>query len=188
MTRGAAACYRPRPRIHRRPGLIPFDDALVRFATSGTLLLLYGVSELIARRHGSQADRPGVPPPRWLKPASMVAIGAFYLLIGPTGGAIAGGWGNLAGIAWAGGVTLLRLAVRRGIPGLRHPVVAVRLLFYAALPLAVGVPWGWGVLTAPALVMSAHCSLREDRLLAERLGAPYRELMTRTHRWVPGMW
>lgn len=168
--------------------MIPFDQAIVRFATSGTLLLLYGVCEGVARRGGSRPDRPGVPPPRWLKPASFVAIGAFYLLIAPTGGAIAGGLGNLAGILLAVTATLLRLAVRNGVAGLRHPVVAVRLLFYAALPLAVGVPWGWLALTAPALIMSAHCSLREDRLLAERLGGPYRELMARTHRWVPGMW
>jgi len=168
--------------------MIPFDEPLYRFGTCGMLLLLYGVGETIARRGGTGADRPGVPPPRWLKPASFLVIGACYLLIVPAGGAIAGGLGNLAGIALAGGVTALRLAVRRGVPGLRHPVVAVRMLFYAALPLAVGVPWGWAVLTAPALAMSAYCSVREDRLLAERLGEPYRELMARTHRWVPGMW
>ena len=168
--------------------MIPFDQAIVRFATCGTLLLLYGLAETVARRGDPGPDRPGVPPPRWLKPASFVVIGAFYLLIAPTGGAIAGGLGNLAGLALAGAATVLRLAVRRGVEGVRHPVVAVRMLFYAALPLAVGVPWGWAVLTAPALVMSAHCSIREDRLLAERLGAPYRELMARTHRWVPGMW
>jgi len=168
--------------------LIPFDLALWRFGTCGTLLLLYGIAEAIARRSGSGADRPGVPPPRWLKPASFLAVGGFYLLIAPTGQALAGGWGNLLGIALAAAATLLRFAVRRGVRGVRHPVVAVRLLFYAALPLAVGVPWGWAALTLPALVMSAYCSLREDRLLSERLGAPYRELMSRTHRWVPGMW
>ena len=168
--------------------MIPFDQPLLRFATCGTLLLLYGTAEAIARRAGSGADRPGVPPPRWLKPASFLAMSGFYLLIAPTGQALAGGWGNLLGVALAAAATLLRFAVRRGVRGVRHPVVAVRLLFYAVLPLAVGVPWGWAALTLPALVMSAHCSLREDRLLSERLGAPYRELMARTHRWVPGMW
>ena len=168
--------------------MIPFDLALWRFGTCGTLLLLYGIAEAIARRSGSGADRPGVPPPRWLKPASFLAVGGFYLLIAPTGQSLAGGWGNLLGIALAAAATLLRFAVRRGVRGVRHPVVAVRLLFYAALPLAVGVPWGWAALTLPALAMSAYCSLREDRLLSERLGAPYRELMSRTHRWVPGMW
>lgn len=168
--------------------MIPFDEAMVRFGTSGTLLLLYGLAEGFARRAGSGADRPGVPPPRWLKPASFVAISAFYLLIAPTGGALAGGWGNLAGIALAMVAMALRFAVRRGVPSLRHPTVAVRMIFYAALPLAVGVPWGWLALSVPALVMSAWCSLREDRILVERLGAPYADVMSRTHRWVPGMW
>jgi len=165
-----------------------FDEAMFRFGTSGTLLLLYGLTEAVARRGGSGSDRPGVPPPRWLKPASFVAISAFYLLIAPTGGALVGGWGNLAGIVLAVVAMALRFAVRRGVPSLRHPTVAVRMVFYAALPLAVGVAWGWLVLTAPALVMSAWCSVREDRILCERLGTPYADMMSRTHRWVPGMW
>ena len=165
-----------------------FDLAMVRFATCGTLLLCYGVVEALARRGGSGSDRPGVPPPLWLKPASLVAITAFYLLIAPAGSALAGGWGNLVGIALVGAAMVLRFAVRRGVASLRHPTVAVRMLFYAALPLAVGVPWGWPVLTLPALVMSAYCSVREDRILARRLGASYADLMSRTHRWVPGMW
>ncbi len=165
-----------------------FDQAMVRFATSGALILLYGVTEGIARRGGSGPDRPGVPRPRWLKPASFVALGAFYLLIGPTGLALAGGWGNAAGIALAATAIALRHAVRRGVPSLRHPTTAVRMLFYTALPLATGVLWGWMVLTLPALVMSAYCSVREDRVLCERLGASYTDLMTRTRRWVPGMW
>lgn len=165
-----------------------FDEAMFRFGTSGTLLLCYGLTEALARRGGSGSDRPGVPPPRWIKPASFVAIGAFYLLIAPTGAALAGGWGNLVGIVLAGVAMALRLAVGRGVPTLRHPIVAVRMVFYAALPLAVGVPWGWAVLTSPALVMSAWCSVREDRLLCERLGPSYADVMSRTHRWVPGMW
>ena len=165
-----------------------FDEAMFRFGTSGTLLLLYGITEGIARRSGSGADRPGVPPPRWLKPASFVFITAFYLLIAPTGSALLGGWGNVAGIALAGVAMALRHAVRRGVPNLRHPTVAARMVFYAALPLAVGVPWGWAVLTLPALIMSAWCSVREDRILCERLGTSYAQVMSRTHRWVPGMW
>jgi protein-S-isoprenylcysteine O-methyltransferase Ste14 len=165
-----------------------FDQALWRFATSGTLILLYGVAEGLARRSGAGPDRPGVPAPRWLKPASFAALGGFYLLIAPTGGALAGGWANGVGVVLALAAMGFRLAAGRGIARLRHPTTAARMAFYAALPLAVGVPWGWLALTAPALVMSAHCSLREDRILAERLGTPYAELMARTHRWVPGMW
>jgi protein-S-isoprenylcysteine O-methyltransferase Ste14 len=165
-----------------------FDQAMIRFGTSGTLLLLYGLTEALARSDGAGSDRPGIPPPRWLKPASLVAISAFYLLIAPAGSALAGGWGNLSGIALAALAIGLRLAVRRGVPSLRHPTVGVRMVFYAALPLAVGVPWGWLVLTGPALVMSAYCTVREDRLLCQRLGPAYVEVMARTHRWVPGMW
>ncbi len=165
-----------------------FDQAVVRFATCGTLILLYGITEGLARRGGSGPDRPGVPPPRWLKPGSFAALGGFYLLIGPTGLALAGGWGNAAGIALAATAMALRYAVRRGVPTLRQPTVAARMLFYAALPLATGVPWGWLVFTAPALVTSAYCSVCQDRILSQRLGAPYTDLMTRTHRWVPGMW
>ncbi len=165
-----------------------FDQALWRFATSGTLVLLYGVTEGFARRGGAGADRPGVPPPRWLKPGSFVALGGFYLLIAPTGEALAGGWANGAGVVLALAAMGFRLAARRRVARLRHPTTAARMLFYAALPLAVGVPWGWLVLTTPALVMSAYCSVREDRILSERLEASDAERMARTHRRVPGMW
>lgn len=165
-----------------------FDDAIIRFATSGTLLLFYGVAEGLARRSGAAGDRPGVPAPRWLKPGIFTAITAFYLLIGPAGGALGGGWGNAVGIGLALVAMAVRYAVRRGSSSVRHPTVAARMLFYAALPLAVGVPWGWAALTLPALAMSAHCSVREDRILAGRLGPEYAERMARTHRWVPGMW
>jgi len=189
MTPAGASWYRPAPGFHQESrSLNPFDQTILRFATSGTLLLLYGVAESLARRSGPAGDRPGVPPPRWLKPVSLVAVTAFYLLIGPTGGAIAGGWGNLVGIVLAGAAVVLRFVVRRGVARLRHPTVAVRMLFYAALPLAVGVPWGWLALTAPALAASAYCSVREDRILCRRLGASYEAVMARTHRWVPGMW
>ena len=161
---------------------------MVRFGTSGTLLLLYGVTEVFARRGGSGPDRPGVPPPRWLKPSSVVILAAFYLLIGPTGSAVAGGWGNAIGLGLAAAAMALRYAVRGGVPSLRQPAVAARMLFYATLPLATGVPWGWLVLTVPALAMSAYCSVRQDRILSQRLGAAYADLMSRTHRWVPGMW
>jgi len=165
-----------------------FDQAMVRFATCGTLLLCYGAIETLARRGGSGPDRPGVPPPHWLKPASIAIVGAFYLLIGPTGLAVAGGWGNAIGVAVAAAAMALRYAVRHGVSGVRQPAVAARMVFYAALPLATGTLWGWLVLTVPALVMSAHCSVRQDRILSQRLGAPYADLMSRTHRWVPGMW
>ncbi|HYM79826.1 MAG TPA: hypothetical protein VEY91_00270 [Candidatus Limnocylindria bacterium] len=165
-----------------------FDNAWWRFACSGTLLGLYGGAEWWARRTGAGPDRPGVPPPRWLAPASAIALGAFYLLIGPTGSALFGGWGNATGIGLALAAIGLRLAVRNGHPRVRHPAIASRMLFYTALPLAVGVPWGWLVLTAPAYVIWAYCSQREDRVLSETVGEPYRLLMARSYRWIPGVW
>jgi protein-S-isoprenylcysteine O-methyltransferase Ste14 len=170
------------------PGRMIFDDAFWRFATSGTLLGLYGLTEVVARRAGAGDDRPGVPPPGWLKPASWIFITAFYLLIQPTGGALAGGAGNLAGIVLALVAMGLRYEVRNGVPGVRHPATATRLLFYTALPLAVGVPWGWLALSLPALLMSAHCAIREDKILVERLGEPHRVRVATTRRWIPGVW
>ena len=117
-----------------------FDEALWRFATSGTLLLCYGLTEQFARRAGQGADRPGVPPPGWLNPASLVAITAFYVLIGPTGSALFGGWGNLAGIALAATAMALRVAVRHGVPSLRHPTVAVPKSSREGLPMRGGGP------------------------------------------------
>jgi protein-S-isoprenylcysteine O-methyltransferase Ste14 len=168
--------------------LFDYNDALWRFGTSGTLLLFYGLVEMAARRGGASSDRPGVPPPRWLKPSSFVCVLAFYLLIEPTGFAVAGGAGNAAGFALAFAAMALRFGVRHGARRVRHPATATRMLFYTALPLAVGVPLGWLVLTLPAYAMSAHCSVREDRVLSDRLGEPYRALMATSHRWVPGVW
>ena len=160
-----------------------FDDPILRFGTSGTLIGLYGVTEALARRAGARSDRPGVSPPRWLKPVSFVLLGGFYLLIAPTGGALLGGAGNLVGIALALVAMVLRYAVRNGSRAVRHPATAARLLFYAALPLAVGVSWGWLVLTLPSLAISAYLNLREERLTAShgRSGLA-------AHRWIPGVW
>jgi len=165
-----------------------FDEPLWRFSASGTLLGIYGLVEWGLRRAGHGPDRPGVPSPAFLKVGIFAALTAFYLLIGPTGGALSGGWGNLAGILLALAAVGLRVAVRNGVPGLRHPVIATRLVFYTALPLAVGVPWGWLVFSLPAWILWAVCTWREDAILAERLGAPYRDLMARTDRLIPRIW
>jgi len=165
-----------------------FEEPLWRFSCSGTLLAIYGVVEWRLRRAGHESDRPGVKPPAFLKIGIFLALSAFYLLIGPTGRAIAGGWGNIAGILLALGAVFLRFAVRNGVPGLRHPVIAARLVFYTALPLAVGVPWGWVVFSLPAWILWAACTWREDAILAERLGQPYRDLMARTDRLIPRIW
>jgi hypothetical protein len=65
----------------------------------------------------------------------------------------------------------------------RYPEVATRVLFYAVLPLAVGVPFGWLALSLPATIASASVSVRAVRRHAEagttRAGS---------YRWVPGLW
>jgi len=164
-----------------------FDIALTRFAISGILIGLFGLADALARR-GAPRSTDAVPPPRWLHLAILLSISTFYLLIGPRGGAVAGGWGNLAGIAIALVAMAARFATRRGAGRIRHPAVASRMLFYVALPLAVGVPLGWLALSLPAVVASAICSVREDRILAARLGAPYLRRMASSRRWIPGVW
>lgn len=163
-----------------------FDSALFRFALSGTLIGLYGLVDALARRGGiREAEHAG---PRWVHPAIFASITMFYLLIRPFGGPIAGGAGNLAGALLAIVAMGLRWRVRSGSARVRYPAAATRMLFYFALPLAVGVPLGWVVLTLPAWALSAWLAVREDRLRlgAERAGA--RGTGVPSARWVPGIW
>jgi protein-S-isoprenylcysteine O-methyltransferase Ste14 len=67
----------------------------------------------------------------------------------------------------------------------RQPDVAARVLFYVALPLAAGVPAGWLVLTLPAVITSAWWSRREDALLIDKLGEPWRERVATSAHWAP---
>jgi protein-S-isoprenylcysteine O-methyltransferase Ste14 len=164
------------------------EHALFRFALSGTLITVYSVADVLARRHGRDPRPARVKSPRWLHPVIFVSVTAFYLLIGPTGGLLAGGLGNLAGIVLVGVASALRWWTRRGTASVRYPEVAARMLFYVALPLAVGVPWGWVALTLPACAVSAWATVREDRIQAEIAGTSYRERMAVTSRWVPGVW
>jgi hypothetical protein len=79
--------------------------------------------------------------------------------------------------------------LRHGHPRIRYPEVATRVLFYAALPLAVGVPLGWLALTLPAVVTSALTSVRADRLARETTAAEGAGAAApRSFRWVPGIW
>lgn len=164
-----------------------FDEPLVRFGTSGTLIMIYSLVDRLARKHGG-VPRERMHAPRWLGPFIFASVLAFYLTIEPFGGAIAGGAGNGVGIALVAMATHLRWAWRLGRDGLRQPDTATRMLFYAALPLAVGSPWGWLVLSLPALAVSAWWAVREDDLLLARHGETWRGHMSRTHRWIPGLW
>jgi len=133
----------------------------VRFALSGTLILCFGIANRFASR--AHAPRSHTATPRWVTPLTWVSIGAYYLLIEPTGGPLWGGAGNLAGV----GLCVLSFTMRSA-PDVRYPELGSRSLFYLGLPLAVGVPWGLAVLSLPAIAASVVCCRRADRLaLAE---------------------
>jgi protein-S-isoprenylcysteine O-methyltransferase Ste14 len=165
-----------------------FELALVRFGTSGTLIALYGLVDHLARRAGGESLRASVRPPRWMAAVVFASLLGFYLLIRPLGGALADGWGNVAGIGLAFVAMALRWRQRHGARTVRQPEVAARMLFYVALPLATGVTWGWAALTLPAIVASAWWCVREDELLVERHGKTWRERVATTSHWATRLW
>jgi protein-S-isoprenylcysteine O-methyltransferase Ste14 len=164
-----------------------FGTLLIRYSVSGTLILLYAIADRYARRLGG-VQPTTVPGTVWLRVTLIVCVVAFYALLSRTGGAIWGGVGNLAGIGLAGVAMAFRIATAKGSSRLRQPQAAARLLFYAALPLALGIPLGWLVLTLPAFVALAINAVREDRILAEQLGEVWTDRMATTHRLIPGVW
>jgi len=164
-----------------------FDDALFRFGTSGTLILFYSLADHAARRAAADPLRARVKPPRWLAAVVFVSVTAFYLCIKPLGGPVLAGYGNLLGIALCFAAMALRWVSRFGLARVRMPEVAARMAFYCALPLAVGVPWGWLALSAPALLATAYVCIREDRLLLERHGEAYAVRVGSSARWIPGV-
>jgi hypothetical protein len=153
-----------------------FDHAMVRFAVSGTLILLYGIADHRARRRA-----PATPAPRGMRVVIFLSITAYYLLIGPYGGSLLGGAGNLAGIALVGAAALYRHRAP-----VRYPEIAGRCLFYVALPLAVGVPWGWVALSLPACAASLWWCLRAERRAAA--APPVDGFAAPRFRLVPGLW
>ena len=135
-----------------------FDEPWVRFVTSGSLLACRHVTELLSHR----APNP-VAPPRWSRIVVIAALLGFYGLIRPTGGALLGGTGNIAGIA----ATLVSIVL---LASAGAHSMAPRALFYFALPIAVGVPWGLLALTLPAWVsLAAAERVRGDARRAWRL-------------------
>lgn len=154
-----------------------YDISWVRFGTSGTLILVHGIADWLWRRRATPAPMP--PAPRWLRPAMLASILAFYSLIGPAGGELLGGAGNLAGVAAAVLATAIRPHGR-----VRYPEVTARCLFYLALPIAVGVPWGLLALSVPACATSIYRCRQADRALRAE---PEAGLLPR-HRMLPGLW
>ena len=131
-----------------------FDSLWWRYAWSGTLISLYGLVSWRASRMAAPDDPPTVKLPPAHHLVSLGSILVFYELIRHTGGSLWGGWGNGLGILMVFAVTVYRWAVRCGHFGLRYPGTVARVLFDGALPLAVGTPWGWLGLTAPAAAMA----------------------------------
>ena len=162
-----------------------FSNPLMRFATSGLLISLYGMADHLARRASGDPMRASVTPPRTLRIAVAVCLLAFYLLIRPLGGPVLGGAGNVTGIALALFTTALRYATRKGTGRVREPEMASRILLYVALPLAVGVPLGWLVLTLPAVMTSLWWCGRRDALLVEQPGRPRPERAEPRAHWTP---
>lgn len=165
-----------------------FSNPMIRYATSGLLIMFYGLVDHWARRNGGEPLRANVRAPRVVGAIVFTCVLAYYLLIKPTGGALLGGAGNLVGIALAFVAMGFRIATRHGMAEVRQPDVAARMLFYVALPLAVGVPLGWLVLTLPALVTSVWWCRREDALLLERHGESWRMRIAATAHWAPRVW
>ena len=154
-----------------------FESPVNRFIVSGSLITIYLAADVAARRRGDVAFATPAPP-RWLHPLVVVAVFAYYALIGPTGGALGAGFVNLGGIALAGAAGLLRFS-----RAVRFPALGARGLLYLALPAAVGTPWGWVVLSLPACVASVIVCRRADRAL----GADPVPDFPR-YRLVPGIW
>ncbi len=165
-----------------------FEQPLVRFGVTGTLISVYGVFDHLARRQGGEPLRSGVRRPRWIAPLIFVSILAFYATIKPQGGAWLDGWGNVAGVALALAAAATRWATRFGALGVRQPEVAARMLLYAAMPMAVGVASGALTLTLPAVAVSAWWCVREDRLLIARHGELWRERVSASAHWLPRVW
>ncbi len=165
-----------------------FQNPIVRYGTSGTLIALYSVADHMARRAGRDPLRARVKQPRWLGVLIIVCVLAFYGTIRPLGGPVLGGVGNLAGIALAFVAMGLRWRNRSGAARVRQPEVATRMLFYVALPFAAGVPSGLLTLTLPAVIVSAWWCVREDRVLTQDLGDVWRSRIAHSKRWVPGLW
>jgi protein-S-isoprenylcysteine O-methyltransferase Ste14 len=149
-----------------------FDVAWFRFCTSGTLITLYALADFLARRRGPRVPRHAGP--RWVHVVATVSLLVFYALIGPTGGPLWNGAGNALGVLLAGIAMGVRFA-----RGVRHPDLASRSLFYLALPIAVGVPWGLLALTLPGMVSSVVVARGAD--VPAEAGAP-------RHRFIRGIW
>ncbi len=90
-----------------------------------------------------------------------VTLLVFYGFIRPAGSALASGAVNLVGI----GAVLMALAIEQFGP-LPRALVLGRALFYLALPIAVGVPWGLAVLSLPTVAAGFWVNRKATRVVS----------------------
>lgn len=158
----------------------------------------------------ARSDAAGRRLERLIIAISAAGLGLTGATSGVWGAVLAGGIGNLVGVALALFGVVLRYWSRRTLGRfftigvvtqeghvvvrdgpyafVRHPGYLGFLLFCIGLPLIVG---NWPVLAAlggAMLILFSALIRVEDRLLVAELGEPYREYARRTARLVPGVW
>ena len=140
------------------------EHAWVRFVAASLLLSAYEAVDTLAR-FASRRNRPPEPrTPRWARFVSFAALTFFYVILGREGGSMLGGIANRAGFLLAFLAMGLRFATRNGTGPVRHPQQSARVLFFAALPLALGAPHAWLILTLPAVITAAAWVRSADAL------------------------
>jgi hypothetical protein len=73
----------------------------------------------------------------------------------------------------------------RLLGGVRYPDLAARNLFYVALPIAVGVPWGLLALSLPACLASFYCCRVAEQ---QRLARTIPPVPGPRYRMIHGIW
>jgi hypothetical protein len=168
-----------------------FEHAWVRFMAMGLLLSAWELGNLFAwlASRNSRTFAPPMPPtPRWEHFVRFAAITMVYVLLGREGGPMLGALANQIGLAVALLAVVIRIATRHGSTLLRYPQLAARLLFFAALPAALGAPHAWLVLTLPMAIVAVTAARRADAML---VASPDPAALTRLaipYRFVPGVW
>jgi hypothetical protein len=69
-----------------------------------------------------------------------------------------------------------------------YPDLAGRALFYLALPIAAGVPWGLLALSLPAVVASLYCCHRADQVSEGTARMLLQDGSRVRYRMLPGIW
>ena len=141
----------PRPA---RKGIM-FDYTLVRYGAVGVLLAAYGGVDGLSKLMGWRHRPPRVRRPLWSHLLAFTSLMAFYGLIGPNGRSVQNDLGNQIGVLLCMVAMTLRFMARRGGGPVSHPDLVARTLFFAALPVVVGSPWGWIALTVPQAIVAA---------------------------------